>query len=111
MWTNKKLIVVAQKGEGDYFGEVALVQPGAKRTAYIRCSTYCVVEKLTDDIFNDLIKTKHPRAYRKIIERIAKFHNIKLENLLSASTKGQERRTSQPVLLIGTQRRVAGSDA
>mmetsp|Transcript_2714 Transcript_2714/g.6320 ORF Transcript_2714/g.6320 Transcript_2714/m.6320 type:complete len:196 (+) Transcript_2714:58-645(+) len=72
----RKLSVVAQKREGDYFGEIALVQKGAKRTAYIRAQTYCVVEKLTDEVFDDLIKNKHPVAYEKIVARIAKFHNI-----------------------------------
>lgn len=56
------------KKEGDYFGEIALVQKGTKRTAYIRAQTYCVVEKLTDDIFDDLIKEKHPVAYEKIMD-------------------------------------------
>ena len=32
-------MVVAQKGEGDYFGETALVRKGTKRTAYVKAQT------------------------------------------------------------------------
>ncbi|CAD7940778.1 unnamed protein product [Amoebophrya sp. A120] len=89
----RKLTVVAQKQEGDYFGEIALVQKGAKRTAYIRAQTYCVVEKLTDEVFDDLIKNKHPVAYEKIVARIAKFHNI--PHLITESRSGSKQKESR----------------
>lgn len=70
-WIRPTFVKVATKSAGDYFGEIALVHSGSKRTAYVRAGSYCVVEKLTDTDFNGIIKAKHPRAYKKIVDRIA----------------------------------------
>ncbi|CAD7971224.1 unnamed protein product [Amoebophrya sp. A25] len=101
--SRKKLVVVAQKHEGDYFGEIALVKKGAKRTAYIRAQTYSVVEKLTDEVFVDLIQNKHPLAYEKIVARIAKFHNIPHESPVANSRKSSRAPSKD------AQRRTGGS--
>eukprot|EP00392_Amoebophrya_sp_AT5.2_P011037 g11112.t1 len=57
--TARNKLVVAQKREGDYFGETALVQKGQKRTAYVRAQTYTVAEKLTADALNNIVKKKY----------------------------------------------------
>ncbi|CAD7937067.1 unnamed protein product [Amoebophrya sp. A120] len=74
--TARNKLVVAQKREGDYFGETALVQKGQKRTAYVRAQTYTVAEKLTADALNNIVKKKYPDAYNQIVYRISQFHQI-----------------------------------
>ncbi|CAD7932981.1 unnamed protein product [Amoebophrya sp. A25] len=73
---SRNKLVVAQKREGDYFGETALVQKGQKRTAYVRAQTYTVAEKLTADALNNIVKKKFPEAYAQIVYRISQFHQI-----------------------------------
>lgn len=73
---NASRVPVAQKFEGDYFGETALVHRGTKRTAYVRAQTYVVSEKLTAHALNKLVRDKNPEAYEQIIFRISQFHGI-----------------------------------
>ena len=56
--STRSKMVVAHKREGDYFGETALIQKGQKRTAYVRAQTYTVLEKLTADALNNIVKKK-----------------------------------------------------
>eukprot|EP01062_Namystynia_karyoxenos_P062517 TRINITY_DN55414_c0_g1_i1.p1 TRINITY_DN55414_c0_g1~~TRINITY_DN55414_c0_g1_i1.p1 ORF type:complete len:777 (+),score=290.43 TRINITY_DN55414_c0_g1_i1:163-2493(+) len=63
---NVKQIVYASLQEGSFFGEVALVVPGAKRTASIRCSTFTELFVL-QKVDLEMLLRSYPETKTKII--------------------------------------------
>ena len=59
--------------EGDYFGETALVDRKAARTAWVRAERYCVLESLATGVINGIIKEDFPQAWLEIMFSMARY--------------------------------------
>merc|ERR1719387_217758 len=75
--------ILATKKSGEYFGEVALVLNGMRRTAAVRAKSYCILAKLEKQKFEQAMKNEASQL-AEMLDTIRSFHNIPLTGLAGA---------------------------
>lgn len=77
--------IVARKKAGEQVGEMAVVDPGAPRSASVNATCDSVVGRITEPDFSALAD-KHPRLWRRIALELAS----RLRNGNAPITKGEK---------------------
>jgi CRP-like cAMP-binding protein len=78
--------VVAQKGDGDYVGEIAAVDPGTRRSATVVATSDSLVARISEPAFTKLANT-FPKLWRRIATGLA----TRLRNQKMTPTNGRTR--------------------
>jgi hypothetical protein len=91
--------LLAVKKNGDYFGEVALVLEGMRRTATIRARTYVILATLSKESLYETLKDS-PEQRVIMLARIRSFNNIAQPGAdeKDEDTSESEESTSSPKL-------------
>lgn len=82
---------VAERTEGQYFGEMALVDPSSTRSATVRAKTQMILARLSEPEFTE-IADKHPTFWRRIA--------IELAKRLREQTKLYRRPNEHPMVFV-----------
>jgi len=96
-------VKVAEKGMGDYFGEVALVLDNQVRTAWVCASSFCVLAELTRAAFDECMKTA-PEMRQAMLDRIKIDTQPEMRQGSSNTARGAtSERTRQASKAIGNE--------
>jgi len=110
--------VVAEKGIGEYFGEIALVYENQVRTAWVRARSFCLLAKLTKAVFESTLQSA-PHVKQKMMDQIAVVQGqssptakgIADDGLLSGSTNAGSAGIKETTPLLSRQEELSGSTA
>lgn len=86
-------VVLATLGRGDIFGEIALLTPGARRTAAVHCVTALRTMALSAEVFQALVQ-RFPQAkehLRESVRRLLAFNFLRLATPFSSIDPGHLR--------------------
>lgn len=87
--------VVAKRSAGHHVGEMALIDPTAKRSATVKASELTVAAVLTEPVFSEL-GDKSPKLWRRIA--------IELASRLRERSKYHRQPNTKPMIFIGSSK-------
>lgn len=87
--------IVAKRSAGHHVGEMALIDPTAKRSATVKASELTVVAVLTEPLFSEL-GDKNPKLWRRIA--------IELASRLRERSKYHRQPNTKPMIFIGSSK-------
>ena len=89
-------IIYSMLGPGNFFGEIALLEPGAKRTATVRSFTYSQVSILHRDDLNAVMQMFPDASELKGLKEAAETRQANTKNINAFKQKKQKQRYKKP---------------